>query len=72
MRKAMMFVLLLGTGCATTWNKPGATRENFADDQLKCESFVAMRCIHAEGWGVPVCRAGAYDGCMQDRGWTKQ
>jgi hypothetical protein len=66
-----VLVAMLVSGCATTWNKPGATGEDYADDQLKCEAHGTMSCGGAGGAIGGICRSTRYDQCMAQRGWTK-
>lgn len=66
-----VFLLLLTSACATVWNKPGATGEMFADDQLKCEAHMAMSCGNAAEYAA-ICRNRAFGQCMENRGWARQ
>lgn len=68
----LLTLSLVSLGCAgTRWTKPGGTGDTLADDQLKCEEYVAMRCIHTRGIWVPICNDKARSQCMTDRGWTE-
>lgn len=61
-------VVLLLAGCATTervWEKPGATQQEFAQDQGQCQ---------AQGFGAPagptsLQAAMMMNACMRGKGW---
>lgn len=65
MRKMIAVALLLGTGCATVWTKPGTTGDDLADAKLKCTAYARMAC---NGYTRRSC---LYD-CMVERGWTPE
>lgn len=68
MKRYFLLVLLL-TACATqkpiTWNKPGASTQDFNMDAGQCR---------AQAYGVagapPMQVAMVYGSCMQGKGWT--
>lgn len=71
MRRVLTAFLLLTSACATThWTKPGATGEDFADDQMKCEAHARLEYGYGGGLIRASRRDGAFNECMVNRGWA--
>ena len=78
MRPHLILLLagLISSACAaTTWNKPGASGEDYADAKLKCTAQAHLDCGEDDGQsgtaiGLAICRNRIFGECLHQRGWA--
>jgi hypothetical protein len=63
--RALGLVVILVAGCSHTYSKPGASREDFADDKQFCA-------LYAHQLGTGAVQSIKFRECMEERGWERQ
>lgn len=53
------------SGCAMTWDKAGATQQDFQRDRYECDRDAAQS--HREGFGALALKIE----CLEAHGWTR-
>lgn len=68
MRRGWLLVLVMLSGCATTWHHPTKTRREFYQDKSKC----AAQAGQAAGPNDPyaIVWSDVFRSCMYGEGWS--
>jgi hypothetical protein len=70
---AVIALALAFAACATKWVRPGATEQDLAQEQARCERDTDIEFSDAtgglKGLGSYVDRRGYFERCMINRGW---
>jgi len=71
-----MVTLILSTvgiaGCATVWEKPGATQADFNKDSYECERDARQSGYYGTGLAGAINMQNFADRCMIARGWSEK
>ena len=59
-------------GCATTWEHPFKSEQEWYQDSAECEAMAGQAAQGTTGWASVYVRNSTRDNCLRGRGWREQ